>query len=144
MSNRLLFFLIISTSFLFLAAASPVFLHESLAQWLGSWQKMMFSGICHQQLARTIHLEGIPAAVCSRCLGIYAFLSIGFLWVPVFKRFLIKDFQYSKVLLILATSILLMDFGLQWIGLYEGTNLTRFLSGSAVGLSTAIFIIYYK
>lgn len=133
-----------STSFLLLTAISPVIMHESLAQWYGSGQKLMFSSICHQQLDRIIHVQGIPNAVCSRCLGIYAFLSIGFLIVPFIKRFFINNFRYSKAMLMLAALVIVIDYGMQWIEIYEGTNFIRFLTGSALGISTTFFIIYHK
>lgn len=136
--------LALTTSFLFMTAISPVLMYDSLAQLYGSSQKMMFSSICHQQLDRTIHIQGIPAAVCARCLGIYAFLSIGFVIVPIFKRFFNYNFRYSKALLFMATIVLLTDYSMQWIGMYEGSNFSRFLTGSALGASTAIFIIYKK
>ncbi|MEX0779396.1 MAG: DUF2085 domain-containing protein [Balneolales bacterium] len=143
-SSKLAVILALSTSFLFLAAVSPIFLFESLSEWYGSDQKFMFSTICHQQLDRTLHINRIPAAVCSRCTGIYAFLSIGFIIVPFIKRFFINNFRYSKAMLILAVMVLVIDYGMQWVGIYEGTNFIRFVTGSAVGISTTIFINYQK
>ncbi|MEX2633423.1 MAG: DUF2085 domain-containing protein [Balneolales bacterium] len=137
-------FIAISTSILFLIAISPYYFHNSIVEWYNSWQKLMFADICHQKISRTIHQNGIPAAVCGRCLGIYAFLSIGFIFIPIIKRFLIEKFRYSKVLLLTMFLIIVTDYSLQWISLYEGSNMSRFISGSLLGLSTTVFIIYHK
>lgn len=142
MSVRLQVFLALSTTILFLTTVSPFFLHESIGQWAGSWQKAMFSSLCHQNPVRSLQWHGIPAAVCGRCLGIYAFVSVGFVFMPVLERFFLKYFRYSKAILITAVIILLVDFGLQWLNIYEGTNTTRMLTGSALGFSIPVFIIY--
>ena len=134
----------VTTTLLFVIAISPYLLHDSLAEWLGSWQKLMFADICHQDLTRTIFVNDIPAAVCGRCLGIYAFLSVGFICVPFFKRFLIKNFRYSKALLLLTFVIMLIDYIIQWLGFYDGSNLTRFATGAALGLSATLFIFFQK
>jgi uncharacterized membrane protein len=36
-----------------------------------------FSGLCHQDPARSFLIAGVPVAVCTRCLGIYLGLAAG-------------------------------------------------------------------
>jgi hypothetical protein len=44
---------------------------------LAAMARAVFSGLCHQQDARSFAIDGHTMAVCHRCAGIYAGLSLG-------------------------------------------------------------------
>ena len=62
------------SAFICVAALGPALFNANLSwgEWYASWQRQAFSGLCHQQTDRMFLLNGMPMAVCSRCLGIYS------------------------------------------------------------------------
>jgi uncharacterized membrane protein len=47
----------------------------------------VFAPLCHQIPDRCFHLDGLPMAVCGRCLGIYAGFAAGLLAYPLVRGF---------------------------------------------------------
>lgn len=48
----------------------------------GADARVIFAYLCHQLPERTLHLEGEPMALCSRCAGIFLGLVVGALAAP--------------------------------------------------------------
>lgn len=92
-----------------------------------------FAGACHQLPERSLHLGGVPLAVCDRCLGIYSGLALGVLVVPVHLPWADRLHRVAGPVLALA----LVPLGLDWLGpvvdLWGNSPLSRILTGGLVG-----------
>jgi uncharacterized membrane protein len=99
-----------------------------------------FSNLCHQIPERSFHIFDHPFAVCSRCTGIYAGLTLGFLIYPVFRS-LKKAESPARFWLLLAPVPTGIDFMLNYMGLWANTHYSRLLTGAILGLGCAFFIV---
>jgi uncharacterized membrane protein len=84
-----------------------------------------FSSLCHQNPARSFILQGSPAAVCVRCLGIYCGAALGLL--PALKT------ARSIRLLGWAVLLNLADVGSGMFHWHGDLCWTRFLLGLLLG-----------
>lgn len=91
-----------------------------------------FSPTCHQIPSRSFFLWGFPAAVCARCLGIYAGFAIGVLLYP-FRRGLPPRPIPTLKTFILFTLPIVADTAGNFLGLWNTGNMLRFLTGSLWG-----------
>jgi uncharacterized membrane protein len=92
-----------------------------------------FSGLCHQDPARSFMVEGSPAAVCVRCLGIYC----GAALVPL----LCVAEASARRLLAMALVLNLIDVttaNLHWHG---NLPLARFLLGVLLGAGAGMVVL---
>ncbi len=117
---------------LLIAALAPLWLttHGSGLATLALFA--FFSKLCHQQPARSLVVLGAPAAVCMRCLGIYAGAALGTL---------LRTLQ-PLALRCLAAALLLnaADVAAESIGLHGNMPLPRLLIGASLGLAVgAVF-----
>jgi len=138
--NRRLYLIILSGAiFLFITALGPG-LFGNLSIPFVSWQFDVFHMLCHQDPARSFFINGSQMAVCSRCLGIYGFFLIGWLFMPLVTKFSnIKSRYYFRFLL--GTIILnLVDVLGNLFQLWTNTNESRLLFGALFGLSSALIL----
>lgn len=99
-----------------------------------------FGNFCHQDPARSFHLENHAFAVCSRCFGIYFGLLAGFMAYPFFRS--LEDTEpRARVWLFAAMIPMAVDWSLGFFGFWANTHATRFLSGAILGAVCAIFLI---
>ncbi len=104
MKGHLALFGLVS-ALLLIAFGTGLWGESDLAAWYTSWQKTVFSSVCHQNPGRSLWLNGAPMAVCERCFGIYSGL-----WFGVLAGFLVSiPIRVLRTLGIFATSVLLMD-----------------------------------
>ena len=115
-----------------LAAASA---HEASAGVFG-----FFSYACHQLPERSLHFLGHQLAVCSRCFGVYFGLLAGLLTYPIWRRMDSID-PLPRVWLIAAALPMAVDWSLTVFGIWENTHLSRFITGSILGIACIIYII---
>ncbi|MDX2042148.1 MAG: DUF2085 domain-containing protein [Acidobacteriota bacterium] len=99
-----------------------------------------FSAICHQMPERSFHLHGFPLAVCSRCTGIYAGFIVGLLIYPLVRNLRESEMPH-RLWLILAALPVLADFGLDFVGLFDNTFVSRTATGALLGIVAAFFIL---
>lgn len=99
-----------------------------------------FSLICHQLSERSFHFAGEPFAVCSRCFGVYFGLLVGFAIYPLWSN-LDNIEPLSKFWLFASLIPMSIDWGLTFFGIWENTQLSRFLTGMIVGLACSTFIV---
>jgi len=99
-----------------------------------------FSYICHQISERSLHLDGHPMAVCSRCFGVYAGLLAGFLGYPVFRRIEDTD-PLPRRWLFLSLVPIGIDWSLNVFGIWENTHFTRLVTGAILGFACAVYIV---
>jgi len=99
----------------------------------------VFSGFCHQRPERSFHLFGYKMAVCARCFGVYFGLLAGCLLYPAVwaKRGGIPPGW------LLAASLLplALDGRVEFLGLWAGSNLLRFMTGLLFGGFVPFYLI---
>jgi uncharacterized membrane protein len=99
-----------------------------------------FSFICHQNPDRSFHLSGEPVAVCARCFGVYSGLFLGFPIYAVFRN-LDETEPPSRVWLIASTIPIGLDWTLGFLGFWENTHISRFLTGFILGAACSMYLI---
>ena len=99
-----------------------------------------FSYACHQFPDRSLWFLGNPLAVCSRCFGVYFGLLASFLAYPLWRR--IDDIEpLPRIWLFLSVVPLAIDWSLTFLGLWENTHLSRFVTGAILGAACGTYII---
>jgi uncharacterized membrane protein len=99
-----------------------------------------FSYVCHQLPLRSFHLAGHPLAVCARCTGLYAGFAGAALIYPLVRSIKRTDTP-NRVWLLLAIAPMAIDLGLDFLGLWQNTHLSRLLTGLLLGSTAALFVI---
>jgi uncharacterized membrane protein len=100
----------------------------------------MFSGVCHQLPGRSPHVAGVQLAVCHRCAGIYwAMPAASLLWAAL-RGIRRTPLRGAPWLLVASVAPAGIDWGLDVIGLWDNTPLSRMLTGAAFGLAAGYFL----
>jgi uncharacterized membrane protein len=99
-----------------------------------------FSFICHQMADRSFHFLDHQFAVCSRCFGVYFGLLTGLLAYPLWRSVDNID-PLPRVWLFAAMVPIGIDWSLGILGIWENTQLTRFLTGLVLGIACATYIV---
>lgn len=92
---------------------------------------------CHQIADRSYFLNGNQMPVCSRDVGLFAGLVLGFA-AACFVRF-----KGNPVLLLLGLVPLAVDGGLQLVTRYESNNPLRLATGIVAGTALALLLALY-
>ena len=102
------------------------------------WVRLAYSPMCHQLPGRSLHVDGVLLAVCSRCTGLYlggaAGLSLA-AWFVVGGRN-----RPRGIVFLLAVAPTIVDAVLPWIGLRGLTDLPRMLLAIPAGFVAAWFL----
>ncbi len=99
-----------------------------------------FSFICHQMSERSFHVAGEPFGVCARCFGVYFGLFLGFVIYPLWRR--IDEIEpLPRYWLFLSLVPIGVDWSLTIFGIWENTHLSRFVTGTILGVACATFIV---
>jgi uncharacterized membrane protein len=99
-----------------------------------------FRYVCHQIPARSFYVMGHPLAVCARCTGIYVGLAAGVIIYPLVRP--IRKIETPRRLwLLLALAPMTIDFSLTFLGIWQNTHLSRFLTGALFGAVTSLYIV---
>ncbi|MFY9605394.1 MAG: DUF2085 domain-containing protein [Thermoplasmata archaeon] len=109
---------------------------ESLLMFLGST-------ICHQIPERSYSFQGFQMPLCARCIGIhFGFIISSMFFLASSKRFSLGlPGKKQMIALGVIMSFVLIDAGLSYSGLDTSNNLSRTLSGLALGVPLP-FILY--
>lgn len=99
-----------------------------------------FSFVCHQIEGRSFHIEGESLAVCSRCFGVYLGLFFGFAVYPLWRPIDQIEPQ-PRFWLFLSLVPITIDWSLTIFGIWENTQLSRFITGLILGVACATFIV---
>lgn len=106
--------------------------------WYMQWQHQAFMDLCHQIPERSFWINSQPTAVCSRCLGVYAGFTLGWMLLPLHSKWKwMISLPFKKVALAALLLNLLDPIG-HIFGLWENMLLSRLLLGSLMGSSTAL------
>lgn len=105
-----------------------------------TWIKLMEAGStlgCHQMPERSFFVKGYQFPVCARCTGVIISAIIATI------IFLKKKLPISVC--IAMSSVMLIDWGLQYLEIKESTNTRRLLTGliGGFGYSTLHLYFYY-
>lgn len=99
-----------------------------------------FSYICHQIPGRSFHIAGEPFAVCARCFGVYFGLVAGFAAYPLWRS--IADVEpLPRFWLFLSLAPISIDWSLTVLGIWENTQVSRFVTGLILGFACATYIV---
>ncbi|MGQ0542209.1 MAG: DUF2085 domain-containing protein [Blastocatellia bacterium] len=99
-----------------------------------------FSYICHQIPERSFHFLGHQHGVCSRCFGVYFGLLLGVAIYPLWRK--IEEIEpLPRYWLFLSLVPIGIDWSLGVFGIWENTQLSRFVTGLILGLGCATFIV---
>ena len=106
--------------------------------WYHKMSLMAFDSLCHQQHERSLSLNGVVMAVCSRCLGIYGSFFAG---LVIFPTLIPKMLAYQRswaIKMILTTLVfIVIDFVGNLAGVWMNTHQSRIIIGGIFGLSLA-------
>jgi uncharacterized membrane protein len=93
--------------------------------------------VCHQQPARSPHLWDIQFPLCWRCSGILAGAVTLLIWLVLAKRTL-PPYRLS----VLLSLLLPFDVLIARLGIWDGRNSSRFLTGLLWGLFGTTMILH--
>jgi uncharacterized membrane protein len=105
------------------------------------------SVVCHQIPERSFHLAGFQLPVCARCLGIYAgaaaAASIHGLGVLVTdsRRWRSLSPRAARNVFLVSALPTLVTVGLEWGGVWRGTNGVRAIAGIALGVGGGLVVM---
>ena len=99
-----------------------------------------FSYLCHQLPERSFHLAGHQFAVCARCTGLYAGFAAASLGYPLVRSLKRTDTPARRWLL-LAAAPMAIDVGLDMLGVWKNTHLSRLITGLLLGSVAAFYVI---
>lgn len=131
--------LVIVLAWAFLIALAPISKLGGLTS-VSSPLYAFFSYICHQIPERSFHIAHEQFAVCSRCFGVYFGLVAGFAIYPLWRN--IDEVQpVARFWLFLSLIPIAIDWSLTVFGIWENTQVSRFLTGLILGVACATFIV---
>lgn len=94
------------------------------------------SVLCHQKTERSFAVAKSQMPVCARCLGLYAAGTLGVLAHLGMRRTrLAPPAAQARAVLAAAALPVLLSVGLEWLGVFQGSNATRFVSGLPLGVA---------
>jgi len=100
----------------------------------------LFHFLCHQLPERSFFIAGHPLAVCARCAGIYLGFLLLLLVYPLVRSLRDTSLPHRRWLL-LAAAPLVIDFGVTFLGIWENTHTSRFVTGFLFGAVTVFYIM---
>jgi uncharacterized membrane protein len=103
--------------------------------------------VCHQIPERSFHLAGYQIPVCARCLGIYAgfALAAAACLVTRFGRASARvghlTARAARCVIVVSALPTAATLGLEWTGVWRGTNIIRACAGAALGIGIAFVVM---
>jgi uncharacterized membrane protein len=104
------------------------------------------SVVCHQIAERSFHLAGFQLPVCARCLGIYAGAAAASIHglsmlVSDSTRWRILSPRAARNAFLASALPTLVTVGLEWGGVWRGTNTVRAIAGIALGVGGGLVVM---
>jgi uncharacterized membrane protein len=96
------------------------------------------SPVCHQAPERSFAIGGAPWAVCQRCSGLYLGLAAA-CFAPGRLYTLIRSRRRASAMIGVLPA--LIDFCLNYIGIWTNTPSTRFATGFVLGLTLSALLV---
>lgn len=101
-----------------------------------------FAGVCHQLPARSPQIDGVPLAVCDRCMGIYSGLALGVLGGAAVARWQAFVHRHAGGILLVALVPLAADWLGPVLGLWTNVPLSRALTGGLFGVAAGCVLAH--
>ena len=103
------------------------------------WNSIYSAGdrLCHQKAERSFFVNGNQVPFCSRCTAIWLGLALGLLFMIFYTIQLDGKFLFIALLCVFPMGL---DGVSQLIGLWESTNLIRFITGLLTGFICGVAI----
>jgi len=101
-----------------------------------------FAGLCHQLPARSLHVDGVPLAVCDRCLGIYGGVLLGVLAMPLVPGWARKLQRNAGLAIVVALVPLAVDWFGPVAGGWSNVPLSRAVTGGWFGSAAGLLVAY--
>jgi uncharacterized membrane protein len=119
--------------------AAPLLKH---AGWTQSADILysFFSRVCHQDDARSFHVEGEKIGVCMRCSAIYFGFFLGLIALPLSRALKRKNVPALRFFLF-AVLPMVVDAVLNATGIHASTPMTRVITGALFGMSMPWFVV---
>lgn len=102
--------------------------------------RTFFSGLCHQDSARSFFLTGAPLAVCVRCFGIYLGIALGAVVSMVSGAFGSMDGTWARHILLATIVVNVLDVAAEWLRLHGNLPIPRFFFGLALGSAIGVLL----
>ena len=99
-----------------------------------------FARVCHQDDARSFHIEGDKIGVCIRCSAIYFGFFLGLITLPLLRMLKRKNLLAMRFFLF-AVLPMVIDAALNITGIHTSTPMTRVITGALFGMSMPWFVI---
>jgi uncharacterized membrane protein len=99
-----------------------------------------FSRVCHQDDARSFHIEGEKIGVCIRCSAIYFGFFLGLITLPL-SRVLKRKNVPAMGFFLFAVLPMVVDAVLNTTGIHASTPMTRVITGALFGMSMPWFVV---
>jgi uncharacterized membrane protein len=128
-----------SIGLLLLIVGAPLALSTGHTFW-GLTIYRSFSYVCHQIPERSFFIAGHPLGVCSRCTGLYGGFAAATLIYPLVRSLRRTDAPDRKWLFI-AAAPLAIDFTLTFVGIWENTHSSRFITGALLGAVSVFYVM---
>lgn len=136
-----LYLLVLLLGFVVVVVALGGGLFKQEAPWYMQWQHQAFLTLCHQMPERSFWINGQPMAVCSRCIGIYSSFFVGWIALPFWSKFRIKEKIAIKKVVLLVLLLNIFDIVGNLLGFWENTLVSRLLLGILMGSSTTLIFL---
>lgn len=98
-----------------------------------------FHTICHQLPERSFHVFGEQLAVCARCASIYFAFLFALLVYPLVRN-ISNPHPLHRTVLFLALLPMVVDVGLDFLGIHDSDFVTRTITGVILG-GTLPFVV---
>lgn len=142
MPHSLLLYVVFPVVLFFAATAwSPPFIYDNVSGWVTSWQKALFSSVCHQQIDRTYQFGGVPLAVCSRCIGIYTAALTGLVTFSFFFALVNYSKRYITRIFIIGSFVIVIDGIANLIGIWHSVDFLRTIIGAVWGFTVGGLLV---
>lgn len=99
-----------------------------------------FSHVCHQIPERSLFIAGHQFAVCARCFGLYLGFTVATILYPL-VRSLRRTEAPARKWLFLAAAPLTIDFAVGFLGIWENTHSSRFITGALLGAVSVFYVM---
>ena len=129
----------VSLALMSLIIGAPLALDAGHPFW-GLTIYQAFSYVCHQIPERSFFVAGHKFAVCSRCTGLYAGFAVATLVYPGVKSLRQTEAPTRKWLFI-AAAPLVIDFSVGYLGIWDNTHSSRFVTGALLGAVSVFYVM---
>ncbi len=113
---------------------------DSIPMWFQRLNQSWLSLLCHSKPERAFSIFGNSMLICSRCTGIFLSLAVGIL-LTFFISFSNNLRKVAALLLISSSTVIFVDVVGDYLLWWKNTHLSRFITGSFLGLSLSSYFI---